>query len=82
MNIKLKAGLEVAGLVVGSVAVIAGVRAILTYLTNTYSPETLFNVSAICLVSGTAYVLVSLLYDIRVAQLQYKAKLKEMVDKK
>jgi len=81
MNIKLKAGLEVAGFIAGLVVVVAGVRSILTYLAETYGAEAMLNGAAFCFMSVAAYVAASLLYDMRVAQLAYKQKLNEMVKK-
>jgi hypothetical protein len=81
MNIKIKAASEVAVGIVGIVVVAAGVRAILTSLTEAYGIEAVLNGIAFGTVSVAAYVAVSLLYDIRVAQLKYKAKLEEMTKK-
>lgn len=82
MNIKLKAGLEVAGLVVAAVAVASLVRYILATLTEAYGIEAVLNAMAFGFVSVAAYVCVSLLYDMRVTQIAYKQKLTEMVDGK
>ena len=81
MNIKVKAASEVAVGIVGIVVVVAGVRAILTSLTDTYGFEAVLNGLAFGAVSVAAYVAASLLYDIRVNQLKYKEKLNEMVKK-
>ena len=81
MNIKAKAAVEVAVGIAGIVVVVAGVRAILTSLTNMYGIEAVLNGLAFGAVSVAAYVAVSLLYDMRVAKLQYKAKLEEMTKK-
>jgi uncharacterized membrane protein len=81
MNIKLKAGLEVAGGLVAMVVIAVGVRAILEALTEAYGFGAVLNGIAFGAVSVAAYVAVSLLYDIRVNQLKYKEKLKEMTKK-
>ena len=81
MNIKLKAGLEVAGFIAGLVVVVAGVRSILTYLAETYGPEAMLNGAAFCFISVAAYVAASLLYDIRVNQLKSKEILEKMTKK-
>ena len=81
MNIKVKATLEIALGITGMVVIIAGVRAILTTLTDIYGIDTVLNGMAFCAVSTAAYIAVSLLYDIRVAQLKYKETLQEMTKK-
>ena len=82
MNIKLRAALEVTGLIALGVAVVAGVQFGLRSLVLAYGAEAVINGIAFGLVAVTAYVCVSLLYYIRVAKLQYKAKLDSMVDSK
>lgn len=81
MNIKVKAALEVAGGIVALVVIATGVRTILDSLSATYGPETVINGIVFAVVSTTTYVMVGLLYDIRVNQLKYKEKLNEMVKK-
>ena len=81
MNIKLKAALEVVGIGVIIAVVVAGVRAILATAVASYGVENVLNGIAFTFVSITAYVLVGLLYDSRVAKLQYKQKLNETVKK-
>jgi hypothetical protein len=81
MNIKVKAALEVAGGLVAVVAISAGVRAVLNDLSATYGPEQVVNGIILTVVGVTAYVMVGLLYDVRVSQLKYKEKLEEMVKK-
>jgi hypothetical protein len=81
MNIKVKAALEVAGGLVALVAIATGLRAVLNELATAYSPEQVVNGIMFVVVSTTAYIMVGLLYDIRVAQLKYKEKLEEMVKK-
>jgi hypothetical protein len=78
MNIKLKAGLEVAGGVVAMVVIAVGVKAILEALTEAYGFGAVLNGIAFSAVSAATYVAASLLYDMRVAQLKYKAKLEEI----
>ena len=81
MNIKVKAGLEVAGVILGTIVVVTGVRSILATLTDVYGIEAVLNGLAFGFTSVAAYVAVSLLYDMRVARLQYRAKLEEMTKK-
>jgi hypothetical protein len=81
MNIKVKAGLEIAGGLVVLVAISVGVRALLELATQTYGIDAVLNGLAFGAVSVAAYVIVGLLYDIRVNQLKYKEKLEEMVKK-
>lgn len=81
MGIKVKAALEVTAGLAGLVVVVAGVRSILNVATQAYGIEAVLNGIAFGAVSVAAYVAASLLYDIRVAQLQYREKLKEMTKK-
>lgn len=81
MNIKVKAALEVAGGLVALVAVSFGIRTLLDSLAQAYSPEDVANGIIFVLISTTAYIMVGLLYDIRVNQLKYKEKLQEMTKK-
>lgn len=79
MNIKLKAALETAGLVVGTVVVATGVQTILKAATEAYGTENVINGIAFGMVSVAAYVIVSLFYDMRVAKLKYRETLNKMV---
>lgn len=81
MNIKVKAALEVAGGIVAMVAVATGIRVGLDALSTAYGPDAVINGIVFVVVSTTAYVMVGLLYDIRVNQLKYKEKLNEMIKK-
>ena len=81
MNIKLKAGLEVAGFIVGASTVAILARLGLDYLESIYGTKAVVNGGVVCLIAGAMYFIVSILYDIRVAQLKYKQKLEEMVKK-
>ena len=81
MNIKVKAGLEVATGIAGIIVVVTGVRAILNAAVDAYGTGAVLNGIAFGAVSVAAYVAVSLLYDIRVNQLKYKEKLQEMTKK-
>ena len=81
MNIKVKAGLEVVGFIVAATVVIAGIQTLASLIINKYGVEAALNGAAFCFTSVAAYVAVSLLYDMRVARLQYKAKLEEMTKK-
>ena len=82
MNIKVRAGLEVVGMVVVAAVVVAGVWSILTYLTNTYGIETILTAAQICMLAGAMYFIGSIMYDMRVTKLKYQSKLEEMVNKK
>lgn len=81
MGIKVRAALEVIGFIVAIILVISGIQNLATLIINTYGVETALNAASFCFASVAAYVAVSLLYDIRVAKLQYKAKLEEMTKK-
>jgi len=81
MNLKLKAAAEVAGMITVTVVLAAGVRYILDTATAAYGLENVLNGLAFGAVAVAAYVCVGLLYDMRLARLQYKAKLTEMVRK-
>jgi hypothetical protein len=81
MNIKVKAGLEVTGMLVVMLVIIAGIQIIGKYIVDTYGAETALNAAGFCFASVAAYIAVSLMYDIRVAQLKYKEKLVEMTKK-
>ena len=82
MNIKVRAGLEVVGMVVVAAVVIAGVQSILTYLTKTYGIETMLTAAQFCMLAAAMYFIGGVMYDMRVTKLKYRAKLKEMVDQK
>ena len=81
MNIKVKAALEVTGGLIAMVAIAVGVRAVLNDLSAEYGPEAVVNGIILVTLSTATYVMVGLLYDIRVNQLKYKEKLQEMVKK-
>jgi len=82
MNLKVRAGLEVVGMVVVASLVVAGVQSILTYLTNTYGIETMLTAAQFCMMAAAMYFIGGIMYDMRVTKLKYQAKLKEMVDQK
>lgn len=81
MNIRLKAGLEVAGFVVSALFLGAVMRLTLDYLSSIYSERQV--VEGICTVIAVSFMVLLLktMYDIRVAQLGYERKLTEMVKK-
>ena len=81
MNVKLKAGLEIAGFVVSALAIGALMRLTLNYLSNIYSERQV--VEGICTVIAVSFMalLLKTMYDIRVAQLGYIKKLQETVKK-
>ncbi len=81
MNIKLRAASEVAVGIAGMVIVVAGVRAILNAVVDAYGIQAVLNGLSFGAVSVLAYTMASLLYDMRVARLQYKEKLQEMTKK-
>ena len=81
MNVKLRAGLETLGLLAGSVAVGTAVNYGLTAASAAYGAPAVIEAVTCLLVGTAAFVIVGLLYDQRVARLQYKAKLNEMVRK-
>ena len=81
MNLRLKAGLEIAGFVASALAIGAVTSLGLEYLKNIFGEKQVVDgiITVICL-SGAVFML-KLMYDIRVAQLSYQSKLKEMVKK-
>ena len=81
MNIKVKAAVEVAGGIALMICIVVGVRTILNALADTYGADTVINGIAFSFVCVASYVCVGMLYDIRVAKLEYRAKLKEMTKK-
>ena len=81
MNIKVKAGLEVAGFIAAGIVLVTGVQTILRLAVDTYGTEAVANRIAFGFMSVAAYVAVSLLYDMRVAKLQRRANLEEMTKK-
>ena len=81
MNIKLRAAVEVAGIILVLGALIAGIQAMLRAATAAYGADQVFNGIIFALMAAAAYVCVGLLYDLRVARLQYRAKLNEMAQK-
>ena len=81
MNIKVKAAVEVIGGIALMVCIVTGVQTILNSLANTYGSETVINGIAFSFVCIASYVCVGLLYDMRVAKLEYRAKLEEMTKK-
>lgn len=81
MNIKLKAAVEVAGIILAIVVISAGIQSLLSLAANTYGTEAVINGIAFSFVCIASYVCAGLLYDMRVAKLQYRAKLNEMTKK-
>ena len=74
MNLKIKAGLIVAGVVAGSIVVSFGLKLVATYITL----DTLLN--GIMLVA--VGVLLYIMYSVILTKLKYDAKIKTMVDSK
>jgi cellobiose-specific phosphotransferase system component IIC len=81
MNIKLKAAVQVAAFIILATAAAATVRFILNAAAAAYGTQAVIDGIIFATLSTAVYVMVGLLYDIRVTQLQYKAKLQAMVDK-
>ena len=81
MNVKLRAALEVSGILLGSIAVMTLVQYILRAASAAYGAEAVINGITFGVMSIAAYVIVGLLYDQRVARLQYRDKLNEIVNK-
>ena len=81
MNIKVKAGLEVAGFIAATMVVITGIQIGLATAVEAFGIAKVITGLGFGLMSIAAYVAVSLLYDIRVAKLEYRAKLEEMTKK-
>jgi hypothetical protein len=81
MNIKVKAGLEIAGFVASALFLGAVMRLTLDYLSTIYSERQV--VEGICTVIAVSFMalLLKTMYDIRVAQLAYERKLIEMTNK-
>jgi hypothetical protein len=81
MNIKVKAGLDVVVSILGFMFVGATVRLILESLSNKYGTENVINGLIFVAMTALMVFLTSMLYKIRLSELQYKAKLTEMVKK-
>jgi len=81
MNIKVKAGLEVVGVIAGVITVAILTRIGLDYLETVYGTKAVMNGGIFCLLVGAIYFIGSVLYDIRVSQLKYKEKLEEIAKK-
>jgi hypothetical protein len=81
MNVKLKAGLEVAGFLVTAILAGATAKLGLNYLVGIYGEDTVVKGIITTAMVGVLYFMIGMLYDIRVAQLKYKEKLVEMTKK-
>jgi len=81
MNIRLKAGLEVAGFIVSALVISVLIRLTLDYFSGIYGREQV--VQGICTLLGITFMAlaVKFMYDIRVSQLEYQRKLNDMVNK-
>ena len=73
MNIKVKAGLVVAGIIATSVAVVALLKLVVTYLSSETMP--------LVLVSLALGLAIYTLYSVALAQLKYEEKLKQLSKK-
>ena len=78
MNLKVKAGLIVAGIVAGSIALSAALKLVAPYIT--------LEIASNILMFGSLAVLLYVMYNLILEQLKtsekYKNKLKSMVDQK
>ena len=81
MNIKVKAGLQVAGFFVVAIAAATATKFGLDYFANTYGERAVFNAMIVAGLAGFFYFVGSLLYDVRLSQLRYKEKLEEIAKK-
>ncbi len=73
MNIKVKAGLVVAGIIATSVTVVTLLKLVITYISSETMP--------LILVSLALGIAIYTLYSIALAQLTYEEKLKEISKK-
>ncbi len=73
MNIKVKAGLVVAGIIATSVTVVALLKLVITYISSETMP--------LILVSLALGLAIYTLYSIALAQLTYEEKLKQLSKK-
>jgi hypothetical protein len=81
MNIKVKAGLDVIAAIIGFMFIGFTVRQVLEFLSATYGTQNTINgILTVCVIAGLSFTAL-MLYKIRVSELEYRAKLKEMVNK-
>ena len=78
MDVRIKAGLEVAGFVAVTVFGAVGGMALCDYLIKTYGDQAVRDGIVFSLLFGAMYFILGTIYDIRLAQYRYKAKLEEM----
>jgi hypothetical protein len=81
MNIKLKATLEIAGFVASALVIGVMMRLTLDYLSGIYGERQVVEAIVTLACVGLVAFMLKIMYDIRVAQLGYASKLKEMVKK-
>ena len=81
MNIKLKAGLDIAVTIIGFMFAGATARIILEFFSEKYGTQNTINGLIFIGMSVLFVFLIKMLYKIRLSELQYKAKLTEMVKK-
>ena len=81
MNVKVRAAVEVAVGLALVILVATGVQSLLTAAAAAYGALAVIDAIMFMVVGTAAYVIVGLAYDMRVAKLQYRAKLNEMVKK-
>jgi len=82
MNIRLKAGLEVAGFVASAVAVGALVTFVLNTLSDMYGKEQVVHGLIFSLMVGFIITMINLAYEVRINQLKYTEKLKDTIKNK
>jgi tripartite-type tricarboxylate transporter receptor subunit TctC len=79
MNIKVKAGLDVAMFVVGAMFVGGAVRLVLDYLSEVYGTEQVINGVIFAGISVLVICLIKMMYNIRLANLESIKKLNEIL---
>jgi uncharacterized membrane-anchored protein YitT (DUF2179 family) len=77
MNIKIKAATQVALAIIGVVIVAVGVKMVLQ-ATTIATVVTFFNGVAFGALCVVIYMVISLLYNIRLSQLEYRQKLQKL----
>ena len=81
MNIRVRAGLDVAMFVVGAMFVGGTVRLMLDYLSEVYGPEQVFNGIIFAGISVLLICLIKMMYNVRLASLESIKKLNEILSK-
>jgi uncharacterized membrane protein YuzA (DUF378 family) len=81
MNIRLKAALEVVSFILSAIMIGVVGRLGLDYLAGLYGNEQVFNGIVFAGITVGTIILLKLMYDVRLAQLNYERKLKEIIKK-